>query len=44
MDKQQLLDSATSGFLELLQTNIQEEEFNVNPDNLAEAMGAHRRS
>ena len=36
MDKQQLLDSAISGFLDLLQTRIQEEEFNVNPDNLTE--------
>ena len=35
MHKQQLLDSAISGFLDLLQTRIQEEEFNVNPDNLA---------
>lgn len=36
MDKQQLLDSAISSFLDLLQTRIQGEEFNVNPDNLAE--------
>ena len=36
MHKQQLLDSAISGFLDLLQTRIQEEEFNVNPDNLTE--------
>ena len=36
MDKQQLLDSAISSFHDLLLTRIQGEEFNVNPDNLAE--------
>ena len=37
MDKSQLLYSAISRFLELLLMRIQEEEFNVNPDNLVEA-------